>query len=377
LFIYFTKKQFVLKKIALFFDRFYIDAHACFTELAKQLVESGYHIDLYYDANPYNPPPVFFDDRIRLFQIPTLTYHQVEFWAKMMTMKSKQYTATVGTPINGAWMAYKVAKYQKIPMFYLADEIFDPEMKNHKVENWEEAKKRDLAANSYASATLALGENRFQYQKKVNGLKDGHRYFVLPNAWAGEAKKLRSRYFRDILGINDEFPIVLFIGTIGWQLAKQVFEETKSFGAKPYHIVFHGRSIGMMHDGEHPFIHLSRLPLPSYLLQYAVSSADFGLALYDKNNPQDKNNGWTGGKISTYLKSQLPLIAGNLDEFKAFEDNNIGVYWDGVESIHNPIMKAISKKEILTNSIPDFYKKNMEYSQFYKDFEFFLNSITK
>lgn len=368
-----------MKKIALFFDRYYIDAHACFTELIKHLVETGYHIDLYYHANPYNPPPVFYDDRIRLFQIPTLKYHFVEFWGKMRLMKEKKYTATIGTPINGAWLAHKVSKQQNIPMFYLADEIFDPEVRYHEVDNWDEAKKKDITANKAATATIALGEERYQYQKKVNGLNENHRYFIIPNTWAGEVKKRRSCYFRDFFNIDDKKPIVLFIGTLNWKLAQKIMETTRHLDPEetPYHIVFHGRSVGMMGEDKHEFIKISRLPLPSYLMGYAVSSADIGLVLYDKDIEQERNNAWTGGKIATYLKNQLPVIAGNVDEFRRFEQARIGLYWDGEEPIDKMIRQMIKQMPAMSARIPAYYKQHLEYSQYFSVFEHFLKEITE
>lgn len=48
-----------MEKIALFFNRTYIDSQPCFMELAKQLSKAGFDVDLYMVFNPYNPQPFF------------------------------------------------------------------------------------------------------------------------------------------------------------------------------------------------------------------------------------------------------------------------------------------------------------------------------
>ncbi len=364
-----------MKKAALFFDRSYVDAHFCFTELAKHLVENNFSVDLYHLANPYNPPPVFYDDRIRVFSFPLSKFQKTEFQTKIRFYKDYKYSVVFGTPVKGVWLAYQAAKTQKIPLIYLADEIINPKTKHFAGIDYEKDKKKDIIANKYAAATIALSEKRFQYQKKINVLPDEHKYFVIPNAPAGSAVKLKSNYFRDIFNINDNKPIILFIGSINWKLAKKIFEDTKNFKNKEYHIIFHGRSKNQMGKEKHPFIKISETPLPSYLINYAFSSADIGLALYDKTSVAEAENGETGGKIGTYLKNKLPLIAGNLDVFHTFEEKNVGVFWDGNEDIDKIIKKAISKKDVMTENIPLFFEKNYNYDTFFNPFLTFINEI--
>ncbi len=49
-------------------------------------------------------------------------------------------------------------------------------------------------------------------------------------------------------------------------------------------------------------------PLPSELLDYAVSSADVGLALYDSAKENDRLMGTASGKLCLYLKNGLPVV---------------------------------------------------------------------
>ncbi len=365
-----------MKKIALLFDRGYVDAHFCFTELAKHLVDNGFLVDLFYIANPYNPAPAFYNDKIRIFSFPLSKFQKFEFWTKVKFYKEHKYCAVFGTPIKGVYLAYKVAKSQKIPLIYLADEVYDPKTKSYSGIDYDKDKKKDIKANKYAKATIALSKEYFDYQKKINNLPNTHKFFIIPNSPAGKAKRLRSNYFRDIFNINDSKPIILFIGTIYWRLAQKIYEETKNYKDKDYHIIFHGRTKGLIGDKKHPFIKTSDTPLPSNLVNYAVSSADIGLVLYDKNNIGEYYSGKTSGKSTSYLKNKIPIIAGNIEFFKDFEEKeNIGIFWNGKDDIDKIITKAISKKEEMSKNIPNFYEKNYDYSKFFKPFNIFLKEI--
>src|SRR5215469_1926657 len=112
-----------MAKIALFFDRPYIDAHYCFMDLATQLAVSGYDVDLYMVRNAYNNQPFFQVPNIRVFAFPVSKMEKLEFWAQVLGSRDRKYAAIIGTPIKGTWLANRVARLQKIPYYYLADEL--------------------------------------------------------------------------------------------------------------------------------------------------------------------------------------------------------------------------------------------------------------
>lgn len=364
------------KRIALFFDRPYIDAHFCFTELALNLVKSGYLVDLYYNQNPYNPPPVFFDDRIRLFNFPSGKLRLLNLKRKLLS-RTIQYSAVFGTPIDGSWLAYNVSKMLNVPMFYLADEIFDPNIRTFDIENVGEMKKKDIISNRHATATIALSQERFEYQRNVNNLslKDSS-VFIMPNSASGLSTQLKSNYFRDILEIDNQKPILLFIGTITWSLAKKLYEFSRDFQSKPYNLVFHGRTKGLIgNNSDHNFIHISQNPLPSNLLNYAISSADIGLVLYDKDVESDCKNSMTGGKIGTYLKNNLPIIYGNDPNLKALDSDKIGIFIDELNDIDTAFDEIFLNIEEYKLNVKEYYSNNLDYGQFYKPFEVMLTEL--
>lgn len=358
-----------MKKVGLFFDRTYVDAHYCFTELARKFAENGYAVDLYYTATSSNSTPTFFNEKIRVLEFPVSNFAKIEFWYKNILTKDRKYDLLIATPIFGLLLAQQVAYFQKIPLYYLADEVFDPEIQWHYIKNFDKVKAEEKRINQTCAGTIALGELRYEYQKKINDLPEAHPHFVLPNAPSGPAERIKTNFLRDLVGIQDDKPIVLFIGTMYWKLAQKVWEEARNYKDENFHMVFHMRTVGLTKDFEkHPFIHYSGLPMPQYLMNYLVSSASLGLVLYEKEDPKEARNGWTGGKIGTYLKNCMPLIAGNQDIFKHFEENGIGKFWDGRSEILPLINETLNISDSLSKNIPAFYEKEYAYDQFFPAF---------
>ena len=357
-----------MKKIALFFDRTYIDAQHCFTELAMQLAQKDFIVDLYTISNNASYVPFFEQQNIRVFPFPVSKFEKIEFWTKIRFSPHWKYSAIIGTPVLGTWLAYKTAKVQSIPFYYFADELIEHLLKNPNYSNKEKLIKMNYISNKYATGTISLGKERFDLQKKFNNITYPHENFIIPNAPSGNTRKLKSNFYRDVFNIEDSNPIFLFAGTLDWRLAKKLFEETKSYVDRPYHIVFQMRANGLIGNIEHPFIKISTKPVPSAMMNYAVSSADIGLALYDKNSLHEINNGFTGGKIGTYLKNELPLIVGSAQNLKYFEEAKVATYWDGEVPFDEIATKAIGNISEHRKNISDFYRQNLQYEYFFSDF---------
>jgi hypothetical protein len=365
------------QRIALLFNRAYIDTQPSFMEIPTQLAASGFQVDLYMLMKSNNHMPFFENQSIRVLPFPDSAFQKVEYWSKILYAQDRKYKAIIGMPIQGAWVAYKTASIQKIPYYYFADELLEHLIKGYIGTARNKLIRENYIANKKAAASLTLGDERFNIQKEQNKITYNHTHFVLPNAQAGPAVKLRSNYFRDVFNIEDRKPIFLFAGTLNWNLAKKVFEETKSYSEKEYHLIFQSRTLGLMGEEDHPFIKMSKTPIPFAMMNYAVSSADIGLALYDKESSHETNNGLTGGKIGTYLKNMLPLIAGSADNLKIFEEEKVGDYWDGKTSFDQIATQAIRNINLHTEHIPDYYKKHLQFEIFFERFKaHLLKSIT-
>jgi hypothetical protein len=124
-----------------------------------------------------------------------------------------------------------------------------------------------------------------------------------------------------------------------------------------------------MGESKHPFINISTIPIPSSMMNYAVSSADIGLALYDGESVHETNNGFTGGKIGTYLKNGLPLLAGSAANLKIFDEQKVGNYWDGKTGFDQVARQAISLMDTNRKNIPAFYRDHLQYEFFFVKFK--------
>jgi len=366
-----------IERIALIYDRGYIDTQPCYMELAAQLANNGFHVDLYMLIQTNNHLPFFENQTIRILPFPDSVFQKAEYWSKIMYAKDRKYKAIIGTPVHGAWVAYKTAKIQGIPYYYFADELIEqliigsPPVVQRKLE------KRNYLANRKAIASITLGEERYNIQKKLNKIDYPHEHIIIPNAQSGSAKKVKSNYFRDIFNIEDRKPILLYAGTLHWNLAKRIYEETKNYGERDYHLIFHARTLGLMGEESHPFIKISNMPLPGSILNYAISSADIGLALYDKNVTGEIRNAFTGGKIGTYLKNELSVIAGTAENLRFYEEKNVGVYWDGESSFEEIAIRGIENMEINRKNIPAFYREHLQYELFFEHFKAHLRRSIK
>ncbi len=366
-----------IERIALLFDRAYIDTQPCYMEFAIQLAKNGYNVDLYMRIQSNNHLPFFENQAIRILPFPDSIFQKTEYWTKIFYAKDRKYKAIIGTPVGGAWTAYKTAKIQRIPYYYFADELIEHLIIDHSPVLQKKLDKRNYLANKNAVASIALGEQRFFIQKTLNRIDYPHEHIIVPNAQSGNSQKLKSNYFRDFFNIEDRKPILLFAGTLEWNLAKRIYEETKNYGERDYHLVFHARTLGLMGEKNHPFIKISNIPLPGSILNYAISSADIGLALYDKNFTAELRNGFTGGKIGTYLKNGLTIIAGNAEDLRFYEEKRVGVYWDGESSFDEIATKAIANMENDRKNIPAFYRENLQYEFFFEGFISHLLKTTK
>jgi hypothetical protein len=365
------------ENIALLFDRAYIDTQPCYTEFATQLANNGYNVDLYMRIQSNNHLPFFENQAIRILPFPDSIFQKAEYWSKIIYAKDRKYKAIIGTPVRGAWVAYKTAKIQRIPYYYFADELIEQLIIGSSPDIQKKLEKRNYRANRNAIATIALGEERYNIQKILNRIDYPHDHIIIPNAQSGSAKRVKSNYFRDFFNIEDRKPILLYAGTLDWNLAKRLYEETKNYGERDYHLVFHARTLGLMGEKNHPFIKISNIPLPGSILNYAISSADIGLALYDKNFNGEIRNGFTGGKIGTYLKNELAIIAGNAENLRFYEEKKVGVYWDGESSFDEIAVKGIKNMEINRENIPAFYRENLQYEFFFEDFKAHLQKSIK
>lgn len=310
----------------------YVDALACFREPIKLLAERGWQVDLYTTLSPEHPAPSFHRANVRLRPMEMTRAGALRMMWQLLTHRPR-YRWIFAIPQWSLHYAGMAARLARIPMACISDELIaEAELSTAEERKW---KGRERRAHQRCALTIALSDERAEFIRAENRLGAAHPIHVVPNAPPGPAARLRSRYYHDALGIPADHRIVLHAGSLWWQPALELAEIAQRWNGR-WHLVFQGRMGAQMRDrrnGER--VHFNQTVLASQLLDYAISSADIGLALYPSERCNDRLMGTASGKIGLYLKNALPVIASAQPCFHWLEETGCGVCVSDVAEIES------------------------------------------
>jgi hypothetical protein len=307
----------------------YVDALACFREPIRYLAGEGWDIDLYTTLSPLHPAPFFGRENIRTVPLRISRPGALDL-LRRLTLRQPPYDYIVTVPQWGLHYSGIAARLAGIPMGCISDELRSgAEAATPGERRW---KARERRAHQQCAWTIALSEDRAAFVRTENQLGADHPIFVVPNAVAGPSRRLVSRYFHDALRLPSERRVLLHAGSFWWKSASDLLRATASWSGD-WIVVFQGRFAQRngWHDTEHARIAAD--VLPSSLLDYAVSSACIGLALYDDTGANNRLMGTASGKVSLYMKNGLPVIATRAGGFDWLEREGCGVCISGIEDI--------------------------------------------
>jgi hypothetical protein len=227
--------------------------------------------------------------------------------------------------------------------------IVDRELTTPDHHRW---KARERAAHRQCAFTIALSGERGAYLRELNRLPDDHPIFIVPNAPTGPARRVESRYYRDLFDLPKERPVALHAGGMGWKPLEDLIahaERWEETGAPV--LVCQARLPSQMRSriGQGG-VRFAAATLPSSLLDYAVSSADVGLALYDSVKENDRLMGTASGKLCQYLKNGIPVITTDLPCFEWVEREQCGLRVRSVQDIRGAVERL--------RQTPDHYSAN-------------------
>ena len=301
----------------------YVDALACFREAIKLLADSGWRVDLYTRLTSQHQAPSFERDLVRLIPISMTPRGALELVAAL-SMRRTPYDAIFTVPQWSLHYSVVGARLRGTPVIYISDEIIaEDELGTAEARARKARERRDHAA---CAMTIALSPDRADTIRRENQLPSDHPMVVVPNSAPAPAVRLRSRYFADALDLAPDTFIALHAGGLGWRPTEELLRVAAGWGQSDPMLVMQGRlraQVATRHDEAR--VRFARTTLPSQLLDYAVSSADVGLALYDDNKLNDRVMGTASGKLNLYLKNALPVVTTRLDCFDFVEREGIGV----------------------------------------------------
>ena len=172
-------------------------------------------------------------------------------------------------------------------------------------------------------ARLLVREHRIQLKDTV----------IIPNARAGKAERINSRYLHDRLKIPKDKTIVLCAGgMMKAALFKEIVISAQEWPDK-YILVVHSGIIynenylsEVLSSDYNNKVIFSLNPLTIEEMDKMVSSSDIGLVFYDEYAGLDyKNIGLASGKVSQYLRNGIPIIVNDVKSLaRIINQYNIG-----------------------------------------------------
>ena len=355
------------------------------------LLENGFEIDLRYPKS-YAPMPLM--DNVRFIPFGKFTRRLKDiifnrFCSKLLMSLSvfieyilyyRKYDLIIGVDRQGLLEANILNRLIKSRYIFISYEItFEKETSIR-------YKAIEKEASKNVSLWIIQDEERAQKLMEENGLKESNK-FLLPLASAGVGNKSELR-LRDQLEIPNTKYVAIVIGSIAaWSMTNEIIKSVINW-PDDWVLILHERY------GRTRELLMNELPdMESYInkkifisdsatenvddMSTILSGVDAGIAFYkpDYVGPYTGNNlkylGLASGKISTYLRYGIPVIA-----------NEIGLY---AEVIHKHQLGIIvSSPENITTQLSELkspcYSVNAKrYFSEYLDFnnysDNFLNEI--
>jgi hypothetical protein len=345
-------------KVAFVVEHPYVDALACFREAIKLLADSGWHVDLYTRLTSQHQAPSFERDRVRLIPISVTPRGAIELVA---ALGLRGYDAIFTVPQWSLHYALAGARLRGTPVIYISDEIIAETELGSPAERTRKARER--REHAACALTIALSSVRAETIRRENQLPASHPILVVPNSAPAPAVRVRSHYFADTLDLAPGTFIALHAGGLGWRPTEELLRVAAEWGEQDPMLVMQGRlhaQVAARQDAAR--VRYARTTLPSQLLDYAVSSAHVGLALYDDRKLNDRVMGTASGKLNLYLKNALPVITTALDCFEFVESAGIGVRVAEVAEIPAAIARIRGDYDGYVRRARAFYDANLDFT---------------
>jgi hypothetical protein len=309
----------------------YVDSLACFREPIRAMAQAGWRIDLFTVPSAIHPPPVFDNENVRVRRLELTRSGTARLIAALVTHRPR-YQWIFAVPQWSLHYAGLAASLARIPLVCISDEMaVESEAMTDSQRRW---KRRERLAHQKCEFTIALSEARGALIREENRLPANHPILVVPNSAPGPAVRLRSHYYQDALGIACDKFVVLHAGSWWWKLKFGAVEEVARHWGPEIVLAFQGRVRDRsLVAADHANIRFGSALLPSTLLDYAVSSAHVGLALYDNATANHREVGTASGKIALYMKNALPVITTAQPSLIWIEQEGCGVCINDVQEI--------------------------------------------
>lgn len=352
--------------------------------------ECGWHFDIVSRKRdipqPYIPNVCWLLDgqiwqRIKAVAINLLCSGFISWlviWCRWRSWPRSQYNFIIGVDRQGLIEAYYLSKMMKIPYFFISFEIM------FEKETFHRFKRLECEASRHVAAWVVQDELRAEKLVQENHL-DKAKAFYLPVASRGLGTFGPTR-LRDKLGINPKKSVIIAIGSVEkWTMIEDILAGLPSW-PEEWVLIVHDR-YGHINDKIQELIRKNhflgtRLYLSENAAQYVDDMGDilngisYGLAFYQSFpgtrywGDNLKYLGRASGKIATYLRYGIPVIA-----------NEIGLMAEDIKTfclghvVKSPtdIPELLQKSSLIT---PNEYRHNcQEYFRKKLDFNLYAEHL--
>jgi len=339
----------------------YVDALACFREPIKRLADEGWQVDLFTTLSPQHPAPAFNRENVRLVPIEMTRIGVVRLVAQLVWNRPK-YDWLFAVPQWSLHYTGVAASMANIPMVCISDELkAEAEASSDELRRWKQKERR---AHQKCAFTIALSDPRAAFIRDEDRLGPTHPIVTVPNAAPGPARRLISHYYQDTLDIPCDKRIVLHAGSWWWKLQFAEIENVARGWGDSNVLVFQGRMQNPFPEAAaHPNLRFHATVLPSDLLDYAVSSAHIGLALYDTRIANNRLMGTASGKVMLYMKNALPVITLTHPSFEWIEREGCGVLVKDLRDVGGAVDRIQRDYDGYVRNVKCFYDEALDFGK--------------
>lgn len=322
------------------------------TEPIRLLAENGDEVDVLTLQNPAHLPFMSTHPkcRVKLIPFPENDLGKlISFLIKMpLALRASRFSnikydvvwAISQLGLIYAWWYYHSSR---IPVIYMSDEIcFGNEGRNAVIKLYRRALKwLETRANQRVAFTIIQDEERAELLAKTNRI-DRASIMILPNAMAGKSQRFESRHLQGRFGLPESDIILLQVGVVSRYFRSLELVRAARGWPGNYKLIFHSRCnqrneayfqrVQSEADRLRTFFSLN--PVSFSELDQLIGSAHIGLALMeDFGNPNVNCMGKSSGKIASFLKNGLPVIAQDFPSLRWVEQEGCGVCISSVNEV--------------------------------------------
>jgi hypothetical protein len=338
----------------------YVDALACFREPIQYLADEGWRVDLYTVLSSAHPVPFFGRGDVRIVPITVSRPGVVALVARLALHRPK-YRCIVTVPQWGLHYSAVASRLAGVPMGCISDELKSgAEAVSAEARRW---KDRERRAHQRCAWTIALSSERADFIRAENGLPPDHPVFVVPNAKPGGSRRMASHYFHDVLGLEPRQRVLLHAGSLWWSGTAALADAARSWPGD-WVVVFQVRLADRTEAcRDSAQVRFAPTVLPAALLDFAVSSASIGVALYDTAIANNRLMGTASGKVLLYMKNGLPVIATRAGGFEWLEREQCGVCVSGVDEIRAAADRIWADYDRFSCNVRRCYDESFEFGR--------------